>query len=217
MQSLAASVGNRTFGAHLARTDPAVQRSTGSDVVQRNCGQIKVPAGGAPPNKYATFDPSGMTLYRGSSSRAPNDVLANGFDKTTGTHGSIIVHLLNNGVGSKWVSTSSDREVGEGYAGVGGFNYMIAGVTQPALLGNTAYANHWTNRDETHDLQAITNGRTTAKATYPFPHQAEVSVWQQVTGANVVGIGAYVDGQWKYTNTYAWRTNPELRDKWTNR
>jgi hypothetical protein len=172
------------FGPAIAQRKPVVQ-------------MVQVPNN----SKYAVADVSALSLYRGSSSLQPATAIASGFDKSGGTYASIIVHLMNNGEGSKWISTTSDRTQAEGYAGAAGWVYMFHGIAQRGLDANAAYLSHWSNKDEQADLREAGNNAKLS-AYYPFQHQAETSVWNSIAGAEIAGIGAHDGADWRYYTKY---------------
>jgi len=139
-------------------------------------------------------DVSAKHLYIGTKWR-PSNVMNRGIDFSTGNYASILVHLMNNGQNSKWVSTTTNLNVAKGYAGDEGFVYDCHGVTSQGLSANAAYAAHWNNKDEQADLTEVE--KTAKSATYPFAHQKETSVWNSVNPESVIAAYTKVAGNWR--------------------
>ena len=130
------------------------------------------------PHGYAKWRMGGLaSLYKGSE-RAPADVFANGWGPKEGSI-DIVNHILNDGAGSCWYSTSLDRFV---CATWGRYVYKIRGVNDEAIVANEAYL-------------AITKKGINQ---IPFVEQKEMSVYQRIPADCVFGYFDVNDGH-KYT------------------
>lgn len=148
-------------------------------------------------NKYARLlqDVSATDLYFGISWK-PSNVMVRGVDFSGGEYASILVHLMNNGRNSKWVSTAAALDIPQQYAGDTGFIYHCRGITNRGLDANAAYAAHWNNKDEQADLKAV--GKTAKSARYAFKDQNETSIWNAIKADEIVGAYTLVEGDWAY-------------------
>ena len=189
-------------GPQVARLN-AVQRMANSNQQSKVMQLAEVTS----TDKYADLleDVSAKHLYLGISWR-PSNVMNRGIDFSTGTYASILVHLMNNGQNSKWVSTTTDLNVAKSYAGDGGFIYHCHGVTNQGLSAKAAYAKHWNNKDEQADLREV--NKTAKSATYPFDHQKEISVWNSVNADSIIGAYTKVNGEWRRYKRGAYLNSP---------
>lgn len=135
------------------------------------------------PHGYARWKMGGLaSLYKGSN-RTPADVFRDGWGPKDGDI-DIVNHILNDGVGSCWFSTSLSRFP---CATWGRYIYKIRGLNDEAIVANEAYL-------------AITRKNVNQ---IPFPEQIEMSVYRRIPGDCVFG---YFDVQ----NGHAYTANPAV-------
>ncbi len=130
------------------------------------------------PHGYAKWRMGGLaSLYKGSN-REPNDVFANGWGPKVGDI-DIKNHLLNDGAGSCWWSTSLHRFVCVSW---GRYIYKLRGLNDEAIVANEAYI-------------AITKKDVSQ---IPFIEQVEMSVYSYIPPDSVFGYFDVEDDH-KYT------------------